>query len=298
MPALSLRRTERDSCSERLDAGLKRSLLRLVIAALILFVAAVSGMALWLTRYDSGQLRARLTEVLSESSGYRIQIAGPLQVQLFPLPGLHASGVTMQSPKRPQPPLATADTVSISIDWVNSFLQRDLILGEASLDSVRVDLARNSEGVANWSPEDSPQSPTDETQPSSSAVPSLLPRRLRVNALIVSLDDQQTGRKILIEVPTGEISHSARGASLDFQLDALIQKEQVKIRGTLAWPSPNDSKLFQFGGDVDLSGGEARLKLNGSSPNLSRVEGLNLRFDTCQCTDCVLICVLNLYFDI
>lgn len=270
---------DRDPCAERFDAGLKRSLLRLVIVVLILIVMAGSGMALWLTRYDSGQLRVQLTDVLSESTGYRIRIGGPLKLRLFPLPGLKASGVTLQSPKQPEPPLATADTVSISIDWFKSVLQRDLVLGQASLDGVRVELVRDSEGVANWSPNDPAQPPPDETEPSDPGIPSFLPHSLKVTSLEFSFNDQLAGQKFDIRIPAGQISHRSPGASLEFQLDALIRHESLQVSGTLAWPSPKNSKLFQFAGNLELSTGDAQLKVEGGSPRLNLIEGLNLRFD-------------------
>ncbi|WP_249978211.1 AsmA family protein [Vreelandella olivaria] len=131
-----------------------RQLLRIFLAAVgILAIVAVAAVVYVTTFLDPEDFKPRLTAVVEEQTGLNLALEGPITWSFYP-----RIGVSVERAQAWLPEQSPADTAFAAIERAEvsvafaPLLRGEIAVDGLTLDGMRLNLVRNSDGEGNWQP--------------------------------------------------------------------------------------------------------------------------------------------------
>lgn len=131
-----------------------RQLLRILLAAVgILAIAAVAAVVYVTTFLDPEDFKPRLTAVVEEQTGLNLLLDGPITWSFYPRIGVSVERARAWLPEQSpdEASFAAIERAEVSVAFA-PLLRGDIAVDGLTLDGMRLNLERNSEGEGNWQP--------------------------------------------------------------------------------------------------------------------------------------------------
>jgi AsmA protein len=131
-----------------------KQLLRIVLAAVgILAIVAVAAVVYVTTFLDPEDFKPRLTAVVEEQTGLNLALEGPITWSFYPRIGVSVEKARAWLPEQAEDSVAFAaiDRAEVSVAFA-PLLQGEIAVDGLTLDGMRLNLERNTEGEGNWEP--------------------------------------------------------------------------------------------------------------------------------------------------
>lgn len=208
---------------------------KLFIAFVVLILLAGGALFALTKTLDAQSYKAQIIQAAQELTGHTMEVAGPVDVQLFPTPIITLNDVKIKNiPGSATPDLATIKRVSATVKW-GSLFETPLMIEKITLDTPAFFMERNEKGQVNWD------------------FPFLQEKTINPE------QDNLIGKSIL-EVPPQFKSLSLQNGSLTYT-NALTGFKQTfhQIKGNLTADSINGP--FQFTGTFAWNGNPIQLSL-------------------------------------
>ena len=127
-----------------------KKLLYILLAAVVVLLALIGSAYLYLSSQEEGQLRARIETALEAALDRDVSLAGPLTVDLAPLPTVTLRDVTVANPAWATNPLMlSAGEVRLQPAlW--TLLTGDIVLRHVLLRDTVLSLENDTQGRASW----------------------------------------------------------------------------------------------------------------------------------------------------
>ena len=122
-----------------------KKLLKVVLALTLLLIVVVVGLALFL---NTEQYKSALETAIANNTGYQLNIAGELELDIFPTMGLTLNDVRLRNPASPQE-LASTSKISLRVDRGMLF-RGQLLIQEFIADDFHINYYVNEKGSSIW----------------------------------------------------------------------------------------------------------------------------------------------------
>lgn len=123
---------------------------RIIILILLLIILVPAALVGFIQYTDWGNQSAKVSEFLTGKMGRKVEVSGPLALQIFPKPYVKLGGLTLAAYDGDKPLLETG-AIEINADLA-SLMKFQLMLEKVSVDTVNVHLAVAEDGDKNWEP--------------------------------------------------------------------------------------------------------------------------------------------------
>ena len=124
-----------------------------IIGILVVTVVAVAIFAaiVFVLVFDPNDYRDRISEGVKETTGRELVIEGDLELSLFPWLAIELGRTQLgNAPGFDNTPFASFDSARLSVRLMPLLLRREVVVGTAALDSLRVNLQVRKDGAGNW----------------------------------------------------------------------------------------------------------------------------------------------------
>ena len=208
-----------------------------VLVILILFV--LSAMIAVVILVDPNDYKDQIAELVSESSGRKLQINGEIKLSVFPWLGLEVDEAALENPPDfSEPNLAEIERLNIKVALLSLFALK-VEIGELQLKGVRIYLQRRKDGVSNWddliadtaADEVEPASPEDpkKDNASSLAINELYIGGIEIENANVIWNDEKEDALTKIEFLSLSTSAIGFNKNTDFELSFALRNENPKV---------------------------------------------------------------------
>jgi len=234
------------------------------LVVLLLLVLIPIGI---LATVDLNHYKSTIASAVEKQTGRRLQIRGAIEKSFFPWLGVRVGTVQLSNaPGFGDTPFAQLHTAEVKIKLLPLF-EKKLVIDKIVLHGLKLDLARNTEGVTNWDDlvsrqqapgqiqEQAPavQAPPQESEPEPSAsmqLAALSIGGIDIQDAALEWDDRQTRAHYQLSglnVQTGTLQPGRPfKASLGFQFAAQLPKPQAgTAQGKITWSGVVDAQLGQ-----------------------------------------------------
>ena len=124
--------------------------LLIIVAALAVLFAV--GAIFLLLFFDPNDVRADIEQAVEESTGRELTIAGEVELQVIPWLAVSVSDVTLgNAPGFDDGDFAAFERAELSVRFWPLLLRREITIGKAGIDGLRLNLEVNARGERNWS---------------------------------------------------------------------------------------------------------------------------------------------------
>ncbi len=202
-------------------------------SVLALLLLLVGGAALFLVTLDPEDHKERITSLIREQSGLELQLAGPMELTLYPWLGLTVSDVSV---------VAGSDDPFLRVEHARARARLlPLFTGQYEIDTVRIrgaraDLVIDEEGRGNWQVPSATTEAPEVPQPEALRWPAALALGgVDVSDTRITLDDRREDRLITLNdvtVRTGELSYG-EPIEVHVSVDATSNRPELRARTTL-----------------------------------------------------------------
>ena len=259
-------------------------LLKLVVIVVGAVIVLLVGAGLLLSLFfDPNDYKAEIATAVENASGRRLTLDGDLELEIFPrLRIAIGSAELSNAPGFGDAPFAAIDSAQLQIELL-PLLGRRISIGEATLEGLRLNLARNAAGTGNW--EDlggggAPAGPSEPEQAPAGAALDLDVGAIEIADAEVSWRDAATGDEWLLTDFNLDASGFGPGASFPLSIEFNLAGAEVTVavaadmRATLAL-AENAYRLDDLDVEIEGSGtgwpggeGSAKVSFDSFAANL------------------------------
>lgn len=188
----------------------------LYLVAGVVALVAVAAVALYLF-FDPNSFRQQVADSVESATGRELNIEGDLELSLFPWLAVDMGRTSLgNAPGFGDEPFASFEHARLSVRLLPLLISREIRVGTASLEGMRLNLAVNDRGVSNW--EDLAQA--GEAAPEESGDASAVAGNLDIAGLSISdagirYSDGQSGDTYTLSNINLDIGHVVRGQPID-----------------------------------------------------------------------------------
>lgn len=287
----------------------RRWVRRLGVAAVVLVLLIGAGFYAISRLLDPATLAPRIEAAVTNATGRRLIIAGPLHVGLLPEPSITVADVTFaNAPGMGPQPMARLGKMVVRLSW-GALLERRVQITDLVLDHPDILLETTKDGAANWvfapvppavaalppagaaNPPAATAPATPAKPPAGSAPVSLAISRLAIKDGRITLRDARTGHSFTLDLPKLTLVGATEQAPVKTSGQIAINGVPVKINlvtgslaalrdGTAPWPV--NLNLQAAGASLDAKGnitapaqmGGVDLAVKAAIPNLAVLDQL------------------------
>lgn len=231
----------------------------LIGAFVVLLVAAAVTFALV---FDPNDYKDKISAGVKDATGRDLVIEGELQLSLFPWLAIDIGRMELgNAPGFDDTPFASFESARLSVRVIPMLLRREVVVGTAALDSLRVNLQVRKDGTGNWEDfgeagEDSADEGTDEAADESGS-PTIDVASISVTDAALTFTDASTGDRFELSdlnLTSGRIA-AGESVPLDggfsFALDPAGISGQIDIKVELEFDT--DAATVSVN-DLEISG--------------------------------------------
>ncbi len=121
-----------------------------ILVVTVLAVAIFAAIVFVLV-FDPNDYKDKISEGVREATGRELVIEGDLEVSLFPWLAIELGRTQLgNAPGFDDTPFASFDSARLSVRVMPLLLRREVVVGTAALDSLRVNLQVRKDGTGNW----------------------------------------------------------------------------------------------------------------------------------------------------
>ena len=124
-----------------------------ILGILVVTAVAVTIFAaiVFVLVFDPNDYRDKISEGVREATGRELVIEGDLELSLFPWLAIELGRTQLgNAPGFDDTPFASFDSARLSVRVMPLLLRREVVIGTAALDSLRVNLQVRKDGTGNW----------------------------------------------------------------------------------------------------------------------------------------------------
>jgi AsmA protein len=128
-----------------------RALKILGILVVTLVVVAIFAAIVFVLVFDPNDYKDKISEGVREATGRELVIEGDLELSLFPWLAIELGRTQLGNAQGfDDTPFASFDSARLSVRLLPLLLRREVVVGTAALDSLRVNLQVRKDGTGNW----------------------------------------------------------------------------------------------------------------------------------------------------
>lgn len=231
----------------RRDTEIMRILLKILLVLALLGIVAVIGLV-WII--NTGQYRGTMEQAVADYTGYELQIAGDVDLDIFPTFGLTLNDVRLRNPAYPQE-LASSSAMVLRVD-VRELIGGELIVRELLAEDFHVNYYVNADGSTIWDVEMPQREPEPDAEPGSSdEIGSLTVDRISIQNTSIDYQDLSQGLRYRVDDFNLEsLDTNLAGRPFDLNIDFAFENNGMSE------PVPVD---FHSRITLDLAGGDIEL---------------------------------------
>ena len=206
-------------------------LLWLVGGFATLFILASVGLFLF---FDPNDFREDISKSVKSQTGRDLTIDGDISLEIFPWLAVEVGKSSLgNAPGFGDEPMASFERASFSVRLLPAILRQEIVVGSASIESLRLNLKVDNHGGSNWSdliPDDSGSEPTsaDDTGGGINA------NSIRVNDAMIRYTDEETGKTFVIDGMNLKVGRlRGDGSAVPFNADLSFDMQPAAMSGTL-----------------------------------------------------------------
>jgi AsmA protein len=124
-----------------------------ILGILVVTVVAVAILAaiVFVLVFEPNDYKDKISEGVKETTGRELVIEGDLQLSLFPWLAIELGRTQLgNAPGFDDAPFASFDSARLSVRLMPLLLRREVVVGTAALDSLRINLQVRKDGTGNW----------------------------------------------------------------------------------------------------------------------------------------------------
>ena len=215
----------------------------IVLIPVILFVVAAVGLA----TIDLNNYRAEIEKLVADNTGRQLALKGDLEKSFFPWLGVNVGAVALSNAKGFEPAeFASVNQVEIKIDTL-SLLKLEPKISRIIVKGLKLNLAKNKEGVSNWDdlskPSDAAEAvdkKTDDTQtdkqtpvatkPATDPLALVNVAGITIEDANVSWNDQQAGSSYAVKKLNLSVSQIALNKPVALDMDFEFSSNQPAVK--------------------------------------------------------------------
>jgi AsmA protein len=167
------------------------------VLALIVFAAVMFAIT-----FDPNDYKDEVSEGVAETTGRELVIEGDISLSFFPWFAIEVGRTELgNAPGFGDTPFASFESARLSVQIMPLLLRREIVVGTAALDSLRVNLQVNEQGKTNW--EDFGEAGAAEAEPAAAEEPGSTSATIDVAAIEVidaalTYADASTGDRFVL----------------------------------------------------------------------------------------------------
>jgi AsmA protein len=124
-------------------------ILGILVAAAV--AVAIFAAIVFILIFDPNDIKDDISEGVREKTGRELLIEGDLQLSLFPWLAIELGSTQLgNAPGFDDTPFASFESARLSVRVMPLLLRREVVIGTAALDSLRVNLQVRKDGTGNW----------------------------------------------------------------------------------------------------------------------------------------------------
>ena len=130
---------------------MSRALSILGILVVTVVAVAIFAVIVFVLIFDPNDFKEEISEGVRESTGRELVIEGDLEFSLFPWLAIEVGRTQLgNAPGFDDTPFASFESARLSVRVMPLLLRREVVVGTAALDSLRVNLQVRKDGTGNW----------------------------------------------------------------------------------------------------------------------------------------------------
>jgi len=196
-----------------------------------LFILASVGLFLF---FDPNDFREDISKSVKSQTGRDLTIDGDISLEIFPWLAVEVGKSSLgNAPGFGDEPMASFERASFSVRLLPAILRQEIVVGSASIESLRLNLKVDNHGGSNWSdliPDDSGSEPTsaDDTGGGINA------NSIHVNDAMIRYTDEETGETFVIDEMNLNVGRlRGDGSAVPFNADLNFDMQPSAMSGTL-----------------------------------------------------------------
>lgn len=240
-----------------------KTLFKIIATLVLLLVIAIIAIPMFV---DPNDYKGEIASAVEEQTGRKLSIEGDLKLSLFPWLGVKIGKVSLGNAQGFETPIfAAIDGVDVHVKLM-PLLSQQLEMDTLSLHGLRVNLARNEQGVGNW--EDlagpagaEPPPPTDSAAGGPPSVAALAIGGLDIQDANIDWLDKQNHQHFSVSDLSMETGAVVFGKPVDLELKFHVAGDNPEMQGDIELKgrleAANKGQLIRLQGlelTTDLSG--------------------------------------------
>jgi AsmA protein len=220
-----------------------------VIAAGAVVALLVVAAVMFVMTFDANDYKDKISEGVREATGRDLVIDGDLSLSIFPWFAIEIGRTQLgNAPGFDDTAFASFESARLSVQVLPLLLSRQIVIGTAALDSLRVNLQVNERGTGNW--EDfgeagaAPQEPVD-ADAAASATPAIDVAGIEVIDAALSYTDAKTGDRFVLNEVNLVSGRVAAGEAVPLEGGFAFSLEPAGVAGQI-----DIDMILQFDADA------------------------------------------------
>lgn len=208
-----------------------KTLIRILIGLVGVFVLAIAGIGIWLSTLDLDAQRDRIAALATNTLGRSVTIRGPLLPSWNEGPAVRLADITIAGPPdRPRQTLLTLPRLDARIDLA-TLVRGQFRIADLAADGATLSLVQAADGASNWR-----LGPTANDRPSGGdnlpGLGALLGGRLHLTDAVVSITTPTDSRRIAIDRLT--VGPSAEQGAIAIDGAGQVQGQEIAVMATVS----------------------------------------------------------------
>ncbi len=223
------------------------------------FVAlfAIAAIALYLF-FDPNDFREDISTSVRNQTGRELTIDGEISLDVFPWLAVEVGKTSLgNAPGYGDEPMASFERASFSVRLMPVILRREIVIGAADIESLRLNLQVDARGNDNWS-DLVPEESSDATDGASGSTGGIDINSIEIVNAMISYSDAGSGDVVVIDeanLKIGRLRDDGSAVPVDAELNFDVQPAglvgTVRLKTSLAFDAGADSLQFE---DVSIDG--------------------------------------------
>jgi AsmA protein len=206
-----------------------KTLTRVLIILLALALLALAGGVVFLANLDPNDYKDRIVAEVAKATGREFSLDGPLELGLWPKLRLKTGQFTLGNAEGfGDDPFLVAEEVQVAVATL-PLLTRRVEMDTVVLRGLKLNLARNAEGVSNW--DDLAAGGGKDSAGDGGSIGALVLGGVDVRDARLTYVDARDGRSVVVDKLNAQTGVLDPGKPVEFKLDASIKSTKPAVDG-------------------------------------------------------------------
>ena len=198
-----------------------------------LFVLATVALYLF---FDPNDFREDISKSVKSQTGRDLTIEGDISLEIFPWLAVEVGKSSLgNAPGFGDEPMASFESASFSVQLLPAILRQEVVVGSASIESLRLNLKVDDHGGSNWSdlvPEEGGSEPDDTPSEPGGGFNA---NSIRVTDATIRYTDEEAGETIVIDGMNLDVGRlQGDGSAVPFKAESNFDLQPAGLSGAIA----------------------------------------------------------------